>query len=426
MLKLSEYGRIGEIAWFDELPNGLRLCVVPKPDYKKSMAFFATNYGGVDRRFKLSGKWMDTPAGVAHFLEHKMFDMEDGENALTILSERGASANAFTSSDITAYHFECTDMFFENLELLLKFVSTPYFTEESVQKERGIIGQEIKMVEDEPDYAVYYGLVRSLFKHNPVRDAVAGSVESIEKITAETLYGCHRAFYTPSNMTLAVVGNQDPQKIRDMAVRLLPEYNAPYAERDYGAAEGELPADMRTERRMEVSAPIFLAGAKSESGLKGKSGARFELVASMAMSTLMGKATPLYNRLYSEGLVNDTFGYDFERTSGVSLLSFGGESKNPELVCLRVLEEAAKIAAKGVDEEFFVRRKKTTYGRIIRALNSFDSICYNLAAAGFDGYDYFETLDILDGITAEDVRSFIAKYVVPERTAISIIQKLER
>ena len=426
MLKLSEYGKIGERAWYDELPNGLRLCVVPKPDYRKSMAFFATNYGGVDRRFRLSGLWVDTPAGVAHFLEHKMFDMESGENALTILSERGASANAFTSSDITAYHFECTDMFYENLELLLRFVSTPYFTTESVLKERGIIGQEIKMVEDDPDYAVYYGLIRSLFERNPMRDTVAGTVESIEDISAETLYGCHRAFYTPSNMTLVVVGNQDPVRIRDMAMEILPEYNAPYSERDYGPAESEKPFSMRYENTMEVAAPLFMAGAKALPGLRGKEGARFELVASLALSTLMGRATPLYNSLYSEGLVNDTFGCDFERTSGVSFLSFGGESKNPELVCLKVLDEAARLAARGIDEDFFQRRKKTTYGRLIRALNVFDNICYNVAVAQFERYDYFETVDMLDSVTAGDVRNFLGKFVVPERTAISIIQRQER
>ncbi len=422
MLKLFEYGKIGECAWRDELPNGLRLCVVPKPGYRKKMAFFAANYGGADRKFMLSEDWIETPAGVAHFLEHKMFDVEGGENALTTLSSRGASANAFTASNMTAYHFECTDMFYENLELLLKFVSTPYFTKDSVEKEQGIISQEIKMVEDEPDYAVYYGLIRNLYDSNPVRDPVAGSVESIRLIDPDLLYNCHRVFYTPSNMVLVAVGDIDPVKIRDLAFKILPEYNLPPARRDYGDAGGEYPNQLHFEKEMEVGAPIFLAGAKTKAGLSGDDMLRFELTASLALSVLMGRGSPLYNRMYSEGLVNDTFYYDFESTAGVSFLSFGGESQNPEQVCLRVLDEAERLVTSGVEQKFFARRQRSAYGHEIRGLNSFDNICYNVTVAGFNRYDYFKTVDVLESITAEDVRRFLAKYLRPELLAISTVR----
>ena len=176
-----------------ELPNGLQVLVCPRPGYAKGLAFFATKYGGAMRRFTLDGRAVDTPAGVAHFLEHKMFDLPEG-NALAMLSQRGARANAFTSSGITAYHFDCTEGFFDGLELLCRFVSTPYFTAESVQKEQGIIGQEIRMTEDSPDFALYYAFLRALYEHNPIRDSVAGTVESIAKITPQTLYDCHGPF----------------------------------------------------------------------------------------------------------------------------------------------------------------------------------------------------------------------------------------
>ncbi|MGI5986302.1 MAG: EF-P 5-aminopentanol modification-associated protein YfmH, partial [Oscillospiraceae bacterium] len=220
-MQKSYFEKIDETLISEVLPNGLKINIIPKPQFSKSFAMFATNYGGADRRFKLADRWIDTPAGVAHFLEHKMFDMPDG-NALNVLSSRGASPNAFTSSGITAYYFESTNSFEENLRTLLSFVSTPYFTPESVQKEQGIIGQEIRMVEDNPSYVVYNNLMRCLYAENPVRDSVAGTVESIAEITHETLYHCHKVFYNPSNMTLSVVGNVDPESVIKMALEMLP------------------------------------------------------------------------------------------------------------------------------------------------------------------------------------------------------------
>lgn len=422
MLEKREYGRLGETVWYDTLENGLRLIVVVKPEYKKSMAFFSVNYGGSDRKFSVGGEIKETPAGIAHYLEHKMFDMEGGENALTVLSERGASANAFTSSDMTAYHFECIDMFYENLETLLSFVSVPYFTEESVNKERGIISQEIRMVEDEPDYAVYYGLLRGLFKNNPIREPVAGSVESIADITAETLYECHRLFYTPSNMVLTVVGNQNPKKIRDLALKILPESYVPAPSKYYGGKETIKPVKSKLEQTMEVGAPLFLVGAKTKPEIYGEAGAEFQIKAALALSSLMGPASPLYNKMYSEGIINETFSYDFEVTSGVSFLSFGGEAKDPELVFDTVMKEAQRISREGLPAEFFRRRKKSAIGSSLRVLNSFESLCYDTAVSTFYGYDYFDTFNMFSTVAPEDVCKFLSDYMKPENMAISIVK----
>ena len=425
-MELKEYGGIGESVCYDTLPNGLRLIVVKKPDFKKSMAFFATHYGGSMRRFQVGGEWRDTPAGVAHFLEHKLFDLENGENALTVLSKRGASANAFTSSDMTAYHFESVDQFDENLDLLLRFVSVPYFTEASVRKEQGIIGQEIRMTEDDPDYAVYYALLEKLFAHNPVRESVAGTVESIAGITADTLYQCHGAFYRPSNMALVAVCGESAEKIRDMAAAALPRNPAPAPVVDFGAAESEKPAGRHAERVMAVGSPMFLAGVKTGPDLRGKASAKLELTAGLALSTLMGRASPLYSRLYSAGLINDTFSYEFEISSGVSFLTFGGESRDPQAVFSAVLEEAGRFAAGGCGRELFERRKKSAYGHALRALNSFDSVCYNVANAAFSGYDFFETAGMLASITPEEAMGFVGKYLTPERAAVSIVHGQEK
>ena len=196
-MNVTRYKAVKETLYEEVLPNGLTVRVVPRPQFRRSFAVFATDYGGADQRFSLGDTWIDTPAGIAHYLEHKMFDTADG-NALNILAASGAQPNAFTSSDITAYYFECTERFQTNLEQLLSFVSVPYFTEESVEKERGIIGQEIGMVEDSPGFQVYIRLMRALYRHSPVNSSVAGTVESIAKITVQDLYNCHKAFYTRS------------------------------------------------------------------------------------------------------------------------------------------------------------------------------------------------------------------------------------
>ena len=212
----KEYPRIGERVFSARLDNGLTVYVDVKPDFQKSYAFFATDYGGMDMKFQLDGQWHDTPAGVAHFLEHKTFDTKDG-NALQDLAANGASPNAFTNSAITGYYFESTEKFYENLNILLSFVSQPYYTQESVDKEQGIIGQEIRMIEDDPENQVYYAMLEGLYAHHPIRVSVAGTIESISHITADTLNLCHSAFYNPGNMVLCVAGNVDPEKVLEMA-----------------------------------------------------------------------------------------------------------------------------------------------------------------------------------------------------------------
>ena len=211
-MKETFYERIGEAVCRERLTNGLEVCVVPKPGYAKKYAFFSTRYGGMDTRFCLDGQWLNTPAGIAHYLEHKMFDTREG-NALQELAKNGAEPNAFTANAMTAYYFDSTEHFEENLRILLSFVSIPYFTDESVAKEQGIIGQEIRMIEDNPDWQIYTRMLRAMYHRHAARTSIAGTVESIAEITADTLYDCHKAFYTPANMILTVVGDVDPEEI---------------------------------------------------------------------------------------------------------------------------------------------------------------------------------------------------------------------
>lgn len=420
-MKMKEYKNIGERVYSQKLPNGLTVFVAPKKDYNRSYAFFATDYGGADRRFKLGGKWINTPAGVAHFLEHKMFDMPDGD-ALTQLSANGALPNAFTSSDITAYHFESTDRFEENLKILLAFVSTPYFTKASVQKEQGIIGQEIRMTEDDPNFVLYYGLLKALYAHNPIKDSVAGTVESIAEITEETLYNCHKVFYNPSNMVLCVAGDQDPEKIVSMAQEILPKEPGEVPERDYGEAESAYPVQKRSETALEVSMPLFFLGSKVETA-KGEALLRQNLTADLALSVLMGSSSPLYARLYEKGLINSSFEYAVESAAGVSFVLFGGESRDPGAVQAEIEKEIETVSAAGLSEELFERLKKAAIGQSIRSLNSFDNVCYNMAKGYFRGYDPFEETAMLEKISLEDVALFIKETLDPEKMAIAVLNK---
>ena len=423
-MNYKEYAAIGEQAYTATLPNGLALCVAPKKGYHKKYAYFATDYGGADRRFKLAGKWTDTPDGVAHFLEHKMFDMEDGSNALSALSANGASPNAYTSTDITAYHFECAENFAQNLETLLTFVSRPYFTRESVEKEQGIIAQEIRMVEDDPDHCLYYGLLKSLFRSNPMRDSVAGTVESIAQITSETLYGCHKVFYNPSNMALSVVGDVDPDEILDIAQRILPEEAGEKPERDYGPREAPEPEKSFFSKEMEVSLPVFLMGCKSDPADRGVETLRHELTGALALDALAGHSSPLYLRLYGEGLVNSDFSASYDSAASVAYSMFGGETREPERVCEEVKKEILLLSERGPDPALFGRIKKAAIGSQVRAFNSFEAICASTAGGYFRGYDAFDAPEVLSAITADDVTAFIRVNLVPANMAVSVIKPI--
>lgn len=411
---------LGEKIYEDTLPNSLRIKVVPKRGFARSYAFFATDYGSMDTRFRLDGKDYVSPDGVAHYLEHKMFDMPDG-NALQKMSQTGASPNAFTSYNITAYHFSCTSMFEENFRTLLRFVSQGYFTQESVEKERGIIAQEIKMYADNPASRVDENLFCAMYRNHPVRVPVAGTVESIQDITAQTLIDCHRAFYDPSNMVLCVVGDVDPRQIHDIALEILPKVPGGASERDYGEKEPAAPDQHTITQEMEVSMPMFSVGFKGAEVPKGPQRLRQEIIGDLAGEILCGESSRLYQEMYESGLIDPGFGVSYSLVRELSMLCLGGDSDNPQAVLDAVLEEAQRVVKEGVDEELFLRLKRSAVGRRIRGLDSFEGLCYRLALSDFDGYDYFTFPALYESITAEDVRQLIAREITPEQAVLSVI-----
>ena len=398
--------------------------IVPKKDFLRKYALFATRYGGMDMRFEKDGQWLDTPAGIAHYLEHKMFDTEDG-NALQELAKNGAEPNAFTSNAITCYYFDATDKFYESLEILLSFVSIPYFTDESVQKEQGIIGQEIGMIEDNPEWQVYKQLMQALYHTSPARTPVAGSVESISHITAQTLYDCHKAFYTPANMCLVVVGDVKPERIIAAANQILPAKSGPLIRRDYGAEEELTAVEHFVSAAMEVSMPTFLVGFKCPPQHGGEEQHRFTAIGELACDVLMGESSPLYARLYAEGLINGSFGAAFDLLPGASYVYAGGDSKDPQAVAEAILAEARRLVSEGVDGDYYRRVVNANFGAALKALNSFESIAVSMAEGCFQGYDPYRFPEVYDSITVEDVLDFLRRNMTRDHMALSVITPKE-
>ena len=418
------YERIGEEVFRATLPNGLPVYIVPKKGFSRKYALFATRYGGMDMRFEKDGQWLDTPAGIAHYLEHKMFDTEEG-NALQELAKNGAEPNAFTSNAITCYYFDATEKFYESLEILLSFVSVPYFTDESVQKEQGIIAQEIGMIEDNPEWQVYKQLMQALYHTSPARTPVAGSVESISHITAQTLYDCHKAFYTPANMCLVVVGDVKPERIIASANQILPAKSGPLIRRDYGAEEELTAAEHFVSAAMEVSMPTFLVGFKCPPQHGGEQQHRFTAIGELACDVLMGESSPLYARLYAEGLINGSFGAAFDLLPGASYVYAGGDSKDPQAVAEAILAEAQRLVSQGVDGDYYRRVVNANFGAALKALNSFESIAVSMAEGCFQGYDPYRFPEVYDSITVEDVLDFLRRNMTRDHMALSVITPKE-
>ena len=420
-MKRIDYPQLDEVLYTDTLENGLKLLLVPRKGFSKKLAYFVTDYGAIHTQFSLDGVAYTAPAGVAHYLEHKLFDMPGGRDVSEEFASYGAMTNAFTSYDMTAYYFSCTDNFEKCLKLLLEFVSTPYFTEESVEKERGIIDQEIGMNLDSPDTAVFENMVTALYHNHPIRTPILGTGETIREITPEVLHLCHRAFYAPGNMLLCVVGDVEPDSVAHIARQVLGTEKKSIAQKAPFPFEPMTAAGKETSCAMEVAMPMFTLAFKCEALDKGDEAIRAEMVADLAAEVLFGESSQLYLKLYEEGIIDSSFGGGFETIDGCAMLLCSGDSDHPEAVREAILARATEIAAEGVEEEYFLRLKRSALGRRIRGLDSFDSTCFRLCAYHVSDCDYFRFPEIYHSIEAEQIRQFLTKVVRQERCSLSVI-----
>lgn len=418
------YPSLDETLFTEKLSNGLTVLTVPKPGFTKKQAYFVTDFGAIHRDFTLEGEKFSTPAGVAHYLEHKMFDLPNRDVSAEF-AELGAMVNAFTSYDLTAYYFSCTENFSECLQLLLEFVSTPYFTGESVEKERGIIDQEIGMNADDAGTRVFENLMQGMYREHLIREPILGTSESIRQITPETLYTCHKAFYNPANMLLCVVGDVEPEQVCAQAEAVLGTQLRPAGKKAPIKKEEMTCPHPMMESAMDIAMPTFCLGFKCDSPEKGDAAIRREIVGDLAAEALFGEASELYLKMYEDGIIDSSFGGGFETVDGCAMLNCGGDSDFPEAVQDAILQQAKKIAAEGIEETEFLRMKRSAMGRRIRDLDSFDSTCFRLCAYYLSDFDYFRFPEIYDQISSREIQEFLAQVVRPECCSLSVVHTLK-
>lgn len=400
--------------------SGLKIFVYPKENYSSAYAVFGTKYGSIDTRFRLEGEkeFISVPEGIAHFLEHKLFESEELD-AFARYAKTGASANAYTSFDKTCYLFSCSGNFRQSLEILLDFVSNPYFTPETVQKEQGIIGQEIKMCNDDPGWESLFSLLRAMYHKHPVKIDIAGTVESISHITADLLYSCYETFYNPANMALAVAGNVTVEQVLGVADKILKPKASKKIERSFETEPETVVQDTIT-RKLSVAMPIFAIGYKENIKTPERT-LKESLESAILLDIIAGKTSNLYEELISEGLVNTTFDTEYFEGYGYSAHIFTGESTNYEKVRERINEEIMRVKKEGVSRETFDRIKKKHYGSFIMNFNDIDSIANDLVGEYFSGCGLFERLSVLESITAEDIDSRLRNAINIENSSMSVI-----
>ncbi len=401
-------------------PSGLKILVMPKENYASSYAIFATKYGSIDTMIQMQdGSFKEIPEGTAHFLEHKLFESEDLD-AFERFAKTGASANAYTSFDRTGYLFSCSANFKKNLEILLDFVQNPYFTQATVEKEQGIIGQEIDMYKDVPDWEVMFNCLRTMYHNLPVRIDIAGTQESIAQITAETLYGCYDNFYNLHNMVLAVAGNVSVDEVIEAADKVLKPVEGKMAQRKIIDEPKEV-VENYVEEKLSVATPQFMFGFK-ESWNAPERTTREEISMEILLDMLSGQSSELYKRLFDGKLINNSFGFEYFTGFGYSCVLFAGESSDPKKVAEEIVKEIKRFRETGFDEVTFERTKKKLYGRMIMGMNDVDGIANNMAVSYFAGEDIFADFEIYKTITLDDVTELFGKTLDEDYSVLSVIK----
>ncbi len=416
--------RLGESCIRIDHDSGLRICLYPMKGFSSAFAIFGTRYGSVDTTFKTNedADYVTVPEGIAHYLEHKLFEGEEC-SAFENFSKTGAYSNAFTSFDTTAYHFTCSDHFGENLRTLLDFVQNPYFTEENIKKEQGIIAQEIKIYLDDPGWRVFFNGLCSVYYNNPVRIDIAGTVESIAMINKELLYRCYNTFYNLNNMTLAIAGNFDP----DEALKICDEILIPSKDIELKTIIPDEPYEVKEKRvsqKLYCALPLFQLGFKMPN-LTGKECSRQYLTWNIMLDSALGSFSPFYSRCYESGLINDTFSAGVFKGRGFFLPLISGDSRDPDKVTEEIIKELYRLKNDGIPKEDFETVKKMTYGDFIGSFNNVGTVAKGMMNADFNDMDIFENLEMTADVTYDNIMSTLASMDI-ENNSLSVIEPLDR
>ena len=413
---------LGESYTLATLDNGLKVYICEKPQYTSAYAVFGTKYGSIDTRFsKNGGKVLDVPEGIAHFLEHKLFESEDGD-AFSKYAQTGAMANAFTSFDRTCYLFSCSYNFDKNLDILLDFVQSPYFTKETVEKEQGIIGQEIRMYDDSPSWRVLFNMLSAMYVNHPVRIDIAGTVESIAQIDYDLLYKCYETFYNPSNMFICIVGNVNTREVLKKIETSVIDRGEISVERA-GFDEPDCINKSYVEQQFPVLIPMFCFGYKQRikspyRRLKSK------ICVELLLEIICGDASPLYKRLMDEGLINDEFDFEYFTGRDYAAVIFSGESKDPKRVASEINNEIKHIREHGFDKKLFSAVKCAAYGEAVRRFDSVEMTAMQFIECAVSDYDLFEQLKLLKTVSYDDVLKRTDVFD-EELSVLSVVRPLE-
>lgn len=426
-IKTYENKKIREKLYYKEMKSGLKVYFIPKEGYTKQYAIFATDYGSIDNIFMPIGEkdTIEVPEGIAHFLEHKLFE-EPEENIFDKFSKLGANVNAYTNFTQTAYLFSSTENFYENLALLVEFVQHPYFTDENVEKEKGIIAQEINMYKDNPNWRVFFNCLKGMYKEHPVKIDIAGTIESIQSINKELLFKCYNTFYNPTNMVIFIVG--------DLSFDEILKVIAQSERKDYKTVEKILRVfpeesvevnESLIEESMLTSAPLFNIGFKdTDCELTGKERVKKDFITNFILDMLFGSSSKFYNTLYEEGLVDSSFGayYTGKKSYGHSLIT--GESKEPKEVYNRIMSLFEKEVNSILLEEDFNRIKKKSIGEFLMGLNSVEFIANSFISLYFEDILLIDYLDLLESIEYKDIIERYKNHFTKENVVLSIINPL--
>ncbi len=409
-----------EEIWSDVLPSGLACYVLPKPGFATRYASFATRYGSCDQAFVgADGRLRETPAGIAHFLEHKLFE-EEGGNVSERFSALGAMANAYTNYGATSYLFSTTEHFKESLDLLLHFVQEPYFTEENVRKEQGIIAEELRMYLDDPRSVVFQNLLAALYQRHPVRVEIGGTLESIQRIGPQELLLCHQAFYHPGNMVLMVAGDVDPEEVFAMAGRAVPVAGPPPARRIYPeepAAVGEA----MVRRRMAVGVPLIAIGFKDDPAPSSE-GLLREVTMEILLDVLFGPSSEIHRHLYEEGLIGQQFSASYFSGDGYAASVLGGPTKDPDRLLASVEERLAEAVQAGLDPADVERSRRRSLGEFVALFNAPEAVAHAFSEYAMRGLDLMAVYDLLQTLTPDDIGRRLQEQFGSPRRSVSIVE----
>ena len=414
--------KVKETLYKEKLENGLTVMIIPKKGIQKKYIIWGTHYGSNDNKFIVPGEneVTEVPKGVAHFLEHKMFEQKNGVNSLDKLTSIGVNANAYTTNDHTAYLYECTDNFYEALDEFMDYVQNPYFTDENVEKEKGIIGQEIQMYDDYPEWRVYLNTLEAMYHTNPVKLDITGTIETISHIDKDILYKCYNTFYNPSNMCLVVSGDFEPEKLlEEIKSRLIDKKQNGEIKRIFEQEEETIVKE-KIEQEFHVSKPLFTIGIKCKPAEQSQK-VGTHIAIQIILNILFGESSKLYKELYQEGNMFSAPNISYEFDDSYAHILISENANNPDDVFKKLKERIKDIKEKGIDKEDFERIKKMLYGEYIKEFDDVTDIARLFLSDYMKGINSFDYIDNIEKIDIEYANQILKECFVEDKMVLSVV-----